>query len=69
MTEETTTNINYKEEMVTALNEFYKHYIVENVDQSIQVFQSFTYGEMVIATLLLLFVMLYAAKWIWEVLR
>lgn len=52
-----------------ALNHFYANYVVAGVDQSIQVFTSFTYGEMVIATLLFTLVLLYGLKWIWEVLR
>lgn len=54
---------------VNALNEFYKNYIVETVNGSFQVFQSFTYGEMVISILLTVLVFLYGLKWFWEVVR
>jgi hypothetical protein len=48
---------------------FYKHYVVTTADQSFQVFQSFSYGEMTIALLLTVFIVLYGLKWVWEVLR
>lgn len=54
---------------VDALNQFYKNYIVETVNGSFQVFQSFTYGEMVISLLLTVLVLLYGLKWFWEVVR
>lgn len=68
----TVTHATYEENssfVVKGLSEFYQHYVVPAADQSIQVFQSFTYGEMFIACLLLSFVLLYMAKWIWEVMR
>ncbi|WP_214796714.1 MULTISPECIES: hypothetical protein [unclassified Exiguobacterium] len=58
-----------KQQYIDALNEFYQQYIVETVNGSFQVFQSFTYGEMVISFLLALLVSLYTLKWIWEVIR
>lgn len=58
-----------KQQYIDALNDFYQHYIVETVNGSFQVFQSFTYGEMVISFLLALLVSLYTLKWIWEVIR
>lgn len=58
-----------KQQYMDALNEFYKNYIVDTVNGSFQVFQSFTYGEMVISFLLALFILLYTFKWIWEVIR
>jgi hypothetical protein len=58
-----------KQQYVDALKEFYHQYIVETVHGSFQVFQSFTYGEMVISFLLALLVLLFTFKWIWEVLR
>lgn len=51
------------------LNKFYENYLVETSEGFIQIFSSFTYGEMVISFLLLLSVLLYGFKWIWEVLR
>lgn len=58
-----------KQQYMDALNEFYKNYIVDTVNGSFQVFQSFTYGEMVISFLLALYILLYTFKWIWEVIR
>lgn len=52
---------------VYALNEFYLNYVETSVP--VQVFQSFTYGEMVISVLLLCCLVLYVMKWLWEVLR
>jgi len=52
-----------------SLNEFYHNYIVETINGSFQVFQSFTYGEMVISFLLFAILMLLGFKWIWEVVR
>jgi hypothetical protein len=51
------------------LQDFYKTYIVTATDQTIQVFQSFSYGEMTISALVLTFLFVYMAKWCWEVLR
>lgn len=45
------------------------YYVVETVEGSFQIFQSFTYGEMAIVGLLLTLVFLFAFKWIWEALR
>lgn len=52
-----------------ALNEFYQSHVIPTVDQSIQVFRSFTYGEMVISFILLCILFVISFKWIWEVLR
>jgi hypothetical protein len=54
---------------IEALNDFYKNYIVESVNGSFQVFQSFTYGEMAISFLLVTFIFLYVLKWFFEVVR
>lgn len=56
-------------EATYALEGLYQQYVVDTLDGSFQVFQSFTYGEMTIAVLLLLIFGLLAFKWIWEVLR
>lgn len=58
-----------KEGLLETLNEFYKNYIVDTVHGSFQVFQSFTYGEMVISLLLTAIFLLMVAKWFWEVVR
>ena len=50
------------------LKEFYKHYILETPDGVIQVFQSLTYGEMLISFLLLFLIVLYLLRWIFDVL-
>lgn len=51
------------------ISDFYTHYVVTTTDQTIQVFQSFTYGEMTIALLLFVLVLLFGLKWLWEVLQ
>lgn len=58
-----------KKNVVDALGEFYSNYVVETVHGSIQVFTSFTYGEMVISFLLFLILLTMVFKWFWEVLR
>lgn len=50
------------------LNNFYESYIIELDNGFLQVFSSFTYGEMVISFLLLVLVLLFTFKWLWEVL-
>lgn len=60
---------NCHESTVSALQEFYQHYIVDTVSGGFQVFQSMTYGEMAIFAVLTLWVLLFISKWIWEVLR
>ena len=50
-----------------ALNGFYKNYIIDTVNGSFQVFQSFTYGEMVISFLLASIFILMLLKWVYEV--
>jgi hypothetical protein len=51
------------------LNSFYQNYLVETPSGFLQIFNSFTYGEMVISFLLLVLVLLFTFKWFWEVLR
>lgn len=51
------------------LETFYKNYLIETPNGFLQIFNSFTYGEMVISFLLLVLVLLFAFKWFWEVLR
>lgn len=58
-----------KEEMLLAFDEFYQNYIVDTVNGSFQVFQSFTYGEMVISFLLFAIFLLMLFKWVFEVIR
>lgn len=53
----------------TALNAFYHNYVVDTINGSFQVFQSFTYGEMVISFLLFAILMTMIFKWFFEVLR
>lgn len=60
---------NLRENVVSALNEFYESYLIETVDGSFQIFQSMSYGEMLISFLLLIAICLYVFKWLWEVLR
>lgn len=59
----------YESEAYAALQSFYFNYLDPSSGTVVQVFESFTYGEMVIATLLFTLLVLYAFKWIWEVLR
>lgn len=56
-------------EFASALNDFYKSYIIDTVNGSFQVFQSFTYGEMVISFLLAAIFLLMLLKWVFEVVR
>lgn len=51
------------------LEKFYQHYLVDTPSGFLQVFSSFTYGEMLISFLLFVLVLMFAFKWIWEVLR
>lgn len=57
------------DQLGTALNGFYKNYIIDTVNGSFQVFQSFTYGEMVISFLLAAIFLLMLLKWVFEVVR
>jgi hypothetical protein len=54
---------------LSALNDFYNHYIVTTLHGSFQVFQSFTYGEMTISLLLFSIFLLMVFKWVYEVTR
>jgi hypothetical protein len=58
-----------KDDFLQALNEFYHSYIVDTANGSFQIFQSFTYGEMVISLLLFSIFLLMLFKWVFEVLR
>lgn len=58
-----------KVSIIQDLNDFFKSHLIDTPDGFLQIFQSFTYGEMVISFLLLLIVLLFVFKWIWEVLR
>lgn len=57
------------ESVLAGLQSFYKNYLVETPNGFLQIFNSFTYGEMVISFLLLVLVLLFTFKWFWEVLR
>lgn len=50
------------------LKEFFTHYIVETPDGFFQIFQSMTYGEMLISFLLFTLIVLYVLRWIYDVL-
>lgn len=58
-----------KESVTSAFDDFYSHYVINTLDSSFQVFQSFTYGEMAISFLLVLIIMIMLLKWFWEILR
>ncbi len=51
------------------LHEFFKSHLIDTPEGFLQIFQSFTYGEMVISFLLLVGILIFSFKWIWEVLR
>lgn len=51
----------------TMLDDFYGSYLVETFDGVFRVIRTMTYGEMVIASLLVVLVMLFVMRWIWEV--
>lgn len=51
-----------------AFKDFYESSIIDTIEGSLQIFHSFTYGEMIIAFLLLLILLLQLFKWVWEVL-
>jgi len=70
MTEETnSSNEVVKTDVYDGLQQFYENYLIELPSGFLQVFNSFTYGEMVISFLLLLIVLLFIFKWLWEVFR
>lgn len=56
-------------DFVEDLQKFYKHYLVETPEGFIQIFQSLTYGELMISFLLLLLIVLFVMKWLYEVVR
>jgi uncharacterized membrane protein len=56
-------------ELQPVLNDFFQHYIVETFNGTFQVFQSFTYGEMVISMLLAFIILIMLLKWLYEVIR
>lgn len=64
-----TENVVVEVNVLEDLKEFYQHYLVETPDGLLQIFTSFTYGEMLISFLLFVLVLLFAFKWLWEVFR
>jgi hypothetical protein len=60
-------DLDIKKDVVNALGDFYNNYIVETANGTFQVFQSFTYGEMVISFLLAIIIFIMILKWITEV--
>lgn len=70
LAETTTTFIGItKEEVISALDEFYHNYVIDSANGAFQVFQSFTYGEMVISFLLFSILSVMVLKWLYEVVR
>lgn len=71
MVEPTNPNIiiNTYDDVKNALSDFYAHYIVDTVNGSFQIFQSFTYGEMTISILLFSIILLMVFRWLYEVIR
>ena len=58
-----------KDDFISGLNTFYHNYVIDTLHGTFQVFQSFTYGDMIISFLLLAIFLLQIFKWCWEVLR
>lgn len=58
-----------KDSFVSALQEYYNSYLVDTVNGSFQVFQSFTYGEMAICLLLVAILFTMVFQWLWMVIR
>ena len=54
-------------EFGSSLRDFYQYSLVDTVEGTLQIFHSFTYGEMIISFLLLLILLVMVFKWIWEV--
>ncbi|AHD07789.1 hypothetical protein ERICII_04141 (plasmid) [Paenibacillus larvae subsp. larvae DSM 25430] len=55
--------------LAATLGDFFHSYIVDTVSGSFRVFQSFTYGEMLISLLLFTILLLLTFRWIFDVLR
>lgn len=62
-------NVTVDVHVLQDLKDFFEHYLVDTPSGLLQVFTSFTYGEMLISFLLFVLVLLFAFKWLWEVLR
>lgn len=62
-------SLSIKDEVVLSMEDFFKSYVVDTMHGSFQVFQSFTYGEMVIIFLLTMIFFLLRLKWFFEVIR
>lgn len=58
-----------KGEFVQALDTFYESYLVDTVDGAFRILKTFTYGEMVIAFLLFLILLVLSFQWVWSVLH
>lgn len=56
-------------DLLAALNEFYNVQVIETVNSAFKVLRTFTYGEMVIAFLLLAILTLQIFRFIWAVLN
>lgn len=55
-------------EILLSLRDFYEYSLIDTVEGTLQIFHSFTYGELIISFILLLLLLLQVFKWIWEVL-
>jgi hypothetical protein len=58
-----------RQSVIDAFQDFYVNHLVQTVDGTIQIFESFTYGEMVISLLLFCILLVMVFKWIWEVFK
>lgn len=56
-------------DLLATLQEFYNVQIIETIDTTFKIFRTFTYGEMIIAFLLLSILAFQIFKFIWEVVK
>lgn len=57
------------DEMKFAFGDALKDFFVQHTEGTLQVFHSLTVGEMVIAVLIALLILVFIFKWIWEAIR
>ena len=63
------TDLDIRTDFAQALNDFYHNYIIESANGTFQIFQSFSYGEMVISFLLSFIILIMLSKWVYEVMQ
>jgi hypothetical protein len=62
-------SVSIADQVLKGIDQFYESYLISTVDGTIQIFRSFTYGEMVISFLLLCILFVLTFMWFWGVLR